>query len=528
MKLAFAFLFDNAAWPVFLVDDSGIIRASNSSAVNLLGTVMERESALSAAAWSPDNELTSEEFLRRVDRTTSQMTVMKFRAKGGLTTEFNTCVCSLIQDHQKYFLFQLFPAHPRDKAGSGTGVSPAPEGAGPEASKMESHTELRSETFSFESSEAHRQKLECALKLARTVSLDFNNALTGILGHASLILSKIEPSHPWRNSLVEVEKSAQRAAEIAQDLAAFSRQEPRAQVPGNLNDVLRRTVEVFNKPTATGVLWTLQLERLLYTVKFDEAKMQQAFIKILENAVEAVGADGRILVRTFNQTVEEGARSPAINLPPGLYVCVEVTDNGCGIATEALPRVFEPFFTTKKTPEHRGLGLAWVYGIVTNHGGTVLVTSPPGQGTSVRLFLPARQKIVRDRGGTRFESLRGDQTILMVDDEETLLTLGQTVLSGFGYKVLTANSGERALELFLQAPTQIDLVITDMVMPSMGGRELIDRIRRISPTIPIIGTSGYLRPTGEEDEDEMYLRKPFTSHDLLRKVKQALTRPEGS
>jgi CheY-like chemotaxis protein len=157
----------------------------------------------------------------------------------------------------------------------------------------------------------------------------------------------------------------------------------------------------------------------------------------------------------------------------------------------------------------------------------VAVTSPPGQGTTVRIFLPAQKKIVRDEG-TKIEDLRGTQTILIVDDEETLLTLGQTVLSAFGYKVLTASNGTRALELFRQSPSNIDMVVTDLVMPGMSGRELIDHLRRLAPTVPILSTSGYVRPSSGDKEDEVYLRKPFTSQDLLRKVKQVFALAKAS
>jgi CheY-like chemotaxis protein len=337
----------------------------------------------------------------------------------------------------------------------------------------------------------------------------------------------MEPVNPWRPSLVEVEKSAEKAAEIAQDLADFSRQEKdaRAHAPGNLNSVVRHAVELFQKPGSAHILWTMQLEKRLFTVTFEEAKMQQAFVKVLENAVEAVGREGRITVRTLNHSFSEPVSSPTVQLAAGHYVCVEIADNGCGIASDVLPRIFEPFFTTKESP-HRGLGLAWVYGIITNHGGVVSVSSPPTQGTTVRVYLPAQEKIVKDQA-TKVEDLRGNQTILFVDDEEMLLNLGRTVLSAFGYKVITAPSGARALELFSQAPSQFDLVITDLVMPGMSGRELIDQLRRLTPDVPVLSTSGYLRSAGE-GEDENYLRKPFTSQDLLRRVKQLLLQAPSS
>ena len=520
MKLDSGFGLDNAGWPAFLVDDSCIVRHANPAAVNTFGTVMDGEPSLSASVWSPKTDMTPEEFLAKSERSSAPMTLLEFRVKGGATTQFNTYVCSLFREGQKFFLFQLFFASaPRviEKA-------PAFESEEKALHKFKSgDTDLQTGVFSFEANAAQKQKLDCALQLARTVALDFNNALTSVLGHTSLVLSKMEPSNPWRNSLMEVEKAAQKAAEIAQDLAAFSRQEkdPHAQTPGNLNNILRRAVELFQKPGSANILWTLQLEKQLFTVNFDEAKMQQGFMKVLENAVEAVGKEGRITLRTHNQSLNEPVKSPAVQLPAGHYVCVEFDDSGCGIAQDVLPRIFEPFFTTKPNPPHRGLGLAWVYGIVTNHGGTVAVTSPPGQGTTVRIFLPAQKKIVRDEG-TKIEDLRGSQTILIVDDEETLLTLGQTLLSAFGYKVLTANSGTRALELFRQAPSNIDLVITDLVMPGMSGRELSDHIRRLAPAVPILSTSGYVRPSSDDKEDEYYLQKPYTTQDLLRKVKQVL------
>jgi signal transduction histidine kinase len=524
MKLDLPFALDNAGWPAFLVDDSATVRHANQAAIATFGTVMEGGPSLAASIWSLEIDLSPDEFLAKAERSSSPMTPLKFRVKGGGLTQFNTYVCSLSKDGQKFFLFQLF----RDVAPQPGEPAPAQDPVAETQRKFESgDTVLRTGAFSYEANAAQKQKLDCALQLARTVALDFNNALTSILGHASLVLSRMESGNPWRTSLMEVEKSAQKAAEIAQDLAVFSRQEkdPSAQTPGNLNQVLRRTVELFQKPAASNILWTLQLEKRLYTVNFDEAKTQQAFVKILENAVEAVGKEGRITVRSLNQSLEEAVKSPAVDLPAGHYVCVEFSDNGSGIPQDVLPRIFEPFFTTKPNPPHRGLGLAWVYGIVTNHGGTVAVTSPPGQGTTVRIFLPAQKKFVRDQG-TRIDDLRGDQTILMVDDEDMLLTMGQTVLSSFGYRVLVANSGPRALELFSQSPAGVDLVITDLVMPGMGGRELIDHLRRLSPAVPILSTSGYIRNPG--DEDDTFLQKPYTAQDLLRKVKQVLAQVEAT
>lgn len=519
MKLDIAFVLDQAGWPAFLVDESGMIRRANRAAVTALGRVMEGESSLSASIWSPQNPMTAEEFLSRLERSSLFETQLQFKVKGGGSSPFTTYVCPFLREGKKLRLFQLLPPQaPSDVSAQPGAVKSATAAVGAETGIPPADIEFGT---------AQKQKLDCALQLIRTVALDFNNALTTILGHSSLLLSRAEPGHPWRKSLIQVERSAEKAAEIAQDLAEFSRQEkdPNSQAPGNLNEVLRHAVEAFQGPGYADILWTLQLEKRLYTVNFDEAKLQQAFVKVLENAVEAIEARGRVEVRTLNHSFSEPVASPSLRLAAGHYVCIEIADNGCGIDPEIQSRLFEPFFTTKKDPKHRGLGLAWVYGIVTNHGGIVSVTSSSGGGTLVRIFLPAQQKIVRDQG-TKLDDLRGHETVLVVDDEEMLLNLGQTVLSAFGYTVLTANGGEQALELFQEQASRIQLVITDLVMPGMSGRELVDRLRRLAPKIPILRTSGYVRQSGE-GEDETYLRKPFTSQELLRRVRHLLNHPSA-
>jgi two-component system cell cycle sensor histidine kinase/response regulator CckA len=370
---------------------------------------------------------------------------------------------------------------------------------------------------------AHKQKLDCAMQLIRTVALDFNNALTSILGHTSLLLSKTDPNNPMRSSLVEIEKSAERAAEVANDLAAFSRQDKdaKAQTSGNLNEVLRRAVDVFRETQGGTIEWKVDLQSRPYSSSFDEGKMQQAFVKIIENAVQALEGPGKIHASTRNLDLTQPKKDGNIWLETGAYVCIEISDSGKGIPPELLPRIFEPFFTTKKNLAHRGLGLAWVYGIITNHAGSVAVSSELNKGTSVRVYLPAQKKVVHD-SGPDLGDLTGNQKILMIDDEDLLLTMGEMVLSSFGYSVLTANSGQAALDIFRQKASEIDLVITDLVMPQMSGRELIEHLRRIDPKVKIICASGFVRPASNE-ENEIYLQKPFASQDLLRKVKQVLS-----
>jgi CheY-like chemotaxis protein len=324
--------------------------------------------------------------------------------------------------------------------------------------------------------------------------------------------------------LLEVERAAERAAEITHHLASFSRNEKEApsHASGNLNSVLRRVIGTFQQGKTAGIKWEVQLEKHLYAVKFDEAKVQQAFIKVIENATEAVGEVGRVTITSRNLEISEATQDRTAQLTPGLYVCIEITDDGKGIEAEFLPRVFEPFFSTK--PGHRGLGLAWVYGIITNHRGGVAVSSRPQAGASVRIYLPASKKIVTETAVFTADS-GGKQTILLVDDEELLLTTCQTVLSTYGYQVTCASSGEKALELIAAAPAPFDLVITDLVMPRMSGRELTEQIQVRLPGVPILCTSGFERRA--TDEDEAYLAKPFTSQELLRHVQRMLSAASG-
>ena len=494
MKVEPNFGLENAGWPALLVDGASLIYRANPAAIKLFGASPEGASPRLSSIWSAENDSAPEQFLAQWERSPVPTLSLKFRTQGGDTLVHSVSMCSFSQEGGKYFLLQLFP---------GTAITSEDKNRG-------------TETTFFQ-----KQKLECALQMARSVALDFNNALTGILGHTSHVLASMEAKHPWRDSLLEVEKAAARAAEIANDLGAFSLQEKvsRGQAPGNLNVVLQRTIDLFQQnKTIQAVEWKLLLEKSLFATKFDEAKMQQAFIKILENSVEALPNGGRITVQTHNVELAEGAQDRNVRLAAGAHVCVEISDNGKGIDPEVLPRIFEPFFTTKTRP-HRGLGLAWVYGVITNHGGGVAVSSQPGAGTSVRVYLPAENRIVQDHSAA-LDELRGDQTVLIVDDEDLLLTMGQTILSAYGYKVLTANTGQKALEI-LSGKESVQLVITDLVMPAMSGRELVENIHENWPSIPILCTSGYVRPSGQETETA-YLQKPFTSRDLLVKVKQVL------
>jgi two-component system cell cycle sensor histidine kinase/response regulator CckA len=505
MNTDVVFAFEEAEWPVLLVDGSGVICHANKSAINLLGPSLASGSAPLMEIWSPENTQPVEVFLATWEGAPATRVSIKFQTATGAIVSYAASISAYSEQEQLFFLLQLFKEKVAELAESKNLPIDARGAVG-------------------DTNPANRQKLDRALQMAKSVSLDFNNALTAVLGHTSLVLSRMEPTHPWRGWLLEVEKAAARAAEIAKHLAMFSQQdkEPKAQAASNLNTLLQRCVEFFKKnPGPEKVTWNVQLESRPFATVFDEMKMQQVFFRILENSVQALQGGGRIIVQTRNVELSEVTQDRNVRLERGAYVCAEISDSGCGIESDVLPRIFEPFFTTKQEGKHRGLGLAWVYGVITNHGGGVAISSQPGVGTSVRVYLPAETRIV-DETVARAEDLYGSQTILFVDDDELVLTTGQAILCAYGYDVLPANSGEKALEIFYEKNANIDLVITDLMMPGMSGRELVERIKQFSPNTPVICASGYAWPKSQT-EDRWYLQKPFTSQELLVKVKQALS-----
>ena len=511
MKSDIVYGLVSASWPAILVDESGAIHNVNPVAVRAFGQTMADGTGTLSALWLPENQGTAAELLARCASQAAVNVPLKLLGRNRAQLSYQASICAIQEDGKKYFLFQLFPEVPGAPAAAAAAATPPPVVASADNKNPSAEANL-----------AQKQKLDCALQLARTVSLDFNNALTIILGHTSLLLNKMEPDNPWRNSLLEVEKSAARAAEIANDLAAFSRQEKevKSQGTGNLNQLLQRNVDAFRGTKVNKEIgWTMQPERKLYMAKFDEAKLQQALAEIIQNAIEALGPVGRIIITTKNIELTQPTQDRNAQLAAGTYVCAEIADNGSGIEPDVLPRVFEPFFTTKRGS--KGLGLVRVYGIVSNQGGAVAVSSQPGSGTSVRVYLPAEKRLVKDNSAPSTD-LNGDQTVLMVDDEDLLLSMGQTVLSAYGYKVLTANTGQKALEIINKREPQIDVLITDLVMPNMSGRELVELVQKASPSTRIICSSGYVRPSSEDQESISFLQKPFTSNDLLIKVKQIL------
>lgn len=490
MKPELAILLDDAGWPAMLVDRQGAIQHLNESARKFFADVLDSSAPALTQVWSIENSVTAPQFLVEWFQSRTPTALIKFKLPQTRAEAYLTSFC-VAEDS---VLIQILPQN-----GNGT-LEP----------KLA----------------AERQKLDRALHLARTLTLEFNNALTGILGNSSLLLQQVEPSSAWRPLLVELEKSARRAVEVANDLGTFSRQEKdnRGGAVGNLNSVIVRALETVKQTTANQdpIEWEIQGERRLFAVKFDENRLHPALVKVLENAAEALRKNRSIAIHTRNVELTEPGQDRNVQLQPGAYVCLEVKDTGCGIEEAVLPRVFEPFFTTKPG-SHRGLGLALAYGIATNLGGAIAISSQVGSGTSVRMYLPAQRRFVEADAPPGLMEGNG-QTILVVDDEELLLSTETAILAAYGYQVLSANTGEKALKLLSQKSSEVRLVITDLIMPTMSGRELISKILEEYPSIPVVCTTGYVWPPGQQPAESDYLRKPFTAQQLLAKVASVLCR----
>ena len=500
-KMDVALLLESAVWPAFLVDPAGIIRRANKAAIQFFGPIVETQNTSLTSVLSGSTADEVARVLTQIEQVAPPSLALTFKVKDGSAAIVQTFVCAFTREGEKRFLFQLH--------GAGQTVSPAP--TKPDAPAAAG------------AAAPAKQKVDRATQLARSVALDLNNTLTSIMGHCSWILGQMEPDHKWRKSMEEINRAAAKSAEIAENLAAFSRsdKEKEATVSSNVNALLRRLQNEFQLMMKDiKVQWDTELEEQLYSARCDENKLLQVFTRVLDNAVQSGAVQPRINLHTRNADLLATLQDANLRLQPGCYVCVEIADNGKGIPNEILPRVFEPFFTTKAG--HKGLGLAWVYGAVTNAGGGIAISSVNHQGTSVRIYIPAHKRVSRE---TAIVALRSDigagKTILLVDDEDLVLSVGQTVLSAYGYTVLTTTSAEKALSLLDLHKEKINLVIVDWVMPNISGKELMGRIRAEYPSIAVLCTSGYAHVPGVSGNTD-FLQKPFTTQKLLERVKDKL------
>jgi len=375
------------------------------------------------------------------------------------------------------------------------------------------------------------QKMESIGTLAGGIAHDFNNSLMGIQGYASLMLLKTDPSHPHHDMLSKIESQVQNASDLTKQLLGFARggrYEPR---PTNLNEVINRSSEMFGR-TRKEIILHRKFEKDLWTVEADQGQMEQVLLNLYVNAWHAMPGEGNLYLETSNVTLEESFAKP-YNLEPGKYAKISVTDTGVGMDEKTQQRIFDPFFTTKEMGRGAGLGLASVYGIVTNHKGIITVYSEKGYGTTFNVYLPVSEKAITPP--TRIvpdKVMKGTETILLVDDEELVLDAARAMLEHLGYTVLVAEGGEEAWALYQENKERIDLVILDMIMPGMGGGEVYDRTKALNPDVKVILSSGY-SIAGKASEiikrgANAFIQKPFSITDLSHKIREVIPdKPES-
>lgn len=378
----------------------------------------------------------------------------------------------------------------------------------------------------LESQLLQARKLEAIGTLAGGIAHDFNNILMGIQGHASLMMSEKteDGGHPDYERLKSIEEQVKSASNLTRQLLGFARAGGYEIRLADMNDIVRETSAMFHR-TRKELTLHEEYEKHPLTVEVDRGQIEQVLLNLYLNAWHAMPAGGEISLTTANAVIDTSFAA-LHDIPPGEYVRVRVADTGTGMEEETMKRIFDPFFTTKEMGRGTGLGLAMVYGIMKGHKGLVEVTSSPGQGTTFTLYFPAsRKKCLREKPKTS-KALRGSETILLVDDESTVLTVTRRMLESLGYTVHAFDSGLDAISFFRDTMNAIDLVILDMIMPKLSGAETFDSITELSPTAKVILSSGYSMDSEARAIMDKgcagFIQKPYNITLLSRKVREVL------
>jgi two-component system cell cycle sensor histidine kinase/response regulator CckA len=379
---------------------------------------------------------------------------------------------------------------------------------------------------------AQGQKMQAIGQLAGGIAHDFNNMLTAIIGFSDFLLQNHRPTDPAFQDIMNIKQNANRAAGLVRQLLAFSRQQTlRPQVLG-LSDVLSELSILLGRLLGENIELKVDQADDLWSVKADLHQFEQVIINLAVNARDAMQDGGKLLIRTVNVTEVESRKLGTGKMPPGEYVLIEVSDTGTGMSAEVMEKMFEPFFSTKEVGRGTGLGLSTVYGIVKQTGGYIVAESEEGKGTTMRVYLPRYVEIAgeieppRPAPRERPKDLTGRGTVLLVEDEDAVRSFAARALGQRGYHVLEASTGVEALEMFNNYDGDVDLVVSDVVMPEMDGPTLMKQLRVDHPDLKIIFISGYaedsFRRHLSDNEDFMFLQKPFDLKELAAAVKAAL------
>lgn len=337
------------------------------------------------------------------------------------------------------------------------------------------------------------------------------------------MLMKTGKSHPFHEMLKIIEKQVESGAELTRQLLGFARGGKYEVKPLNANDLIIKTSDIFGR-TKKEITIHRKLQDDLHSIEADRGQLEQVLLNLYVNAWQAMPSGGELYIETRNVVDEQFSRP--YDAKPGPYIEIAVTDTGVGMDADTRKRIFEPFFTTKGFGRGTGLGLASAYGIIKNHGGIINVNSEKGHGTTFIIYLPASEREVAETKTTEVGLLTGDETVLIVDDERVNIEVMKELLETLGYKVLTAQNGKKAIELYREHSNNIRLVILDMIMPEMNGKETLEKLMEIKESVCVLLSSGY----GINGEDKCildlgckgFIQKPFRADELSRKIRTML------
>ena len=395
-----------------------------------------------------------------------------------------------------------------------------------EAKEREERTRLETQLI-------QAQKMEAIGQLAGGVAHDFNNLLTAILGFADIALKRVGSKDPLTDDLGQIRNAGQRASELTRQLLAFSRKQIIAPRVVDLNTVVHGMEKLLRRVIGEDIDLITVLNPHLGRVKADVGQLEQVIMNLAVNARDAMPQGGKITIKSADADLDEAYARSHVAVKPGPYVMLAVSDTGCGMDKATLARLFEPFFTTKDKGKGTGLGLSTVYGIVKQSNGNIWVYSEPGQGSTFKIYLPrVEEPLAAPRpGDVRKSAAGGSEVILVVEDDEMVRNLARVVLRQVGYAVLEAGNGDEALRLCEKHPGRIHLLLTDVIMPQMGGRELARRLKQLRPDLRIVFFSGYTSNAivhhGILESGLAFLQKPFTLDALTQKVRAVLDGTEG-
>jgi PAS domain S-box-containing protein len=373
----------------------------------------------------------------------------------------------------------------------------------------------------------HSQKIEAIGTLAEGIAHDFNNLLTGIIGNTEFALISLGESHPVRRHLEQVQDISKRAAELTSRLLSFGRRKAEKLLPVNLNDAINETVNLIQRTIDPKISLITQKHPDLWITFADSGQIHQVLMNLLVNARDALPSGGTITIKSSNEIITTNYCLSHKLARPGEYIRLDICDDGLGISPEDLPRIFEPFFTTKEAGKGTGLGLAMVMDIIVNHKGWIEVESEPNKGTTFSVFLPRLQDTIREeKTSPEAQFQGGSETILLVDDEESVRALGKKTLERFGYTVLLASDGKEAIEIYQKKQSEIDLIIIDLLMPRISGKDTLLELQSLNKEVKVILCSGYA--VGETVQEFLnmgakgFVHKPFAFKQLLGAIREAL------